>query len=77
MRAKLGEAIKPRGNVLTLMGGDFNWVVCDADRRTHATMATAGKRDAGEEKQFQTCVAQRHGLAELHQPEMCARSPAS
>ncbi len=77
MRQRIGVAIKPQDRALTILGGDFNWVARDNDRRSLPALETSGRKDRGEEKHFQRCIGQRHGMAELLQNEMthkCAKS---
>ena len=67
LRRKLAENITDRREALTLLGGDFNYVIEDGDRVSLSTACDSGRRDGGEEGHFQNAVAERHGLFELYQ----------
>ena len=55
-------------SVLSLVGGDFNFVACDEDRYTKTSMTWSGRRDAAEQKDWEDQVELPHSLHELHQP---------
>ena len=74
MRSRVGRAIAHRSAVLTVLAGDFNWVVADDDRRSISTMEVSGARDRGEEWHFRKTVLTPHGLHELYQADFTHRS---
>ena len=76
-RCRLARAIAHRHSVLTIVGGDWNWVVEHADRQTLAAAAPSLRNDASEETHFQSQVALPNGLAEMHQPELTHASATS
>ena len=77
LRHKLANAIAPKLQALTVLGGDFNYVIEDIDRRALTTASTSGRRDHAEESHFQRFVAHPHGLFELYQPEFTFASTCS
>ena len=42
LRTRIGQAIKPKEQVLTILGGDFNYVPDDRDRVSMNNMKTVG-----------------------------------
>ena len=76
-RSRLGQALARAETTLTVLGGDFNWVVTDADRRSLATAETSGRRDQREENHFQSVVGRPFGLHEMHQSEMTHASASA
>ena len=62
MRNRISAAVKPRDQVFTLFGADFNWVTDENDRRAKNHMEATGRRDRVDENHFQTTCVQRHGL---------------
>ncbi len=70
LRNRISAAIQSRDRVLTLFGADCNWAPQGADRRAKSTMDATGSRNDMDERHFQATMCQKHGLVELHQPEM-------
>ena len=52
MRHRVANAISPRHDTLTIIGGDFNWTVDEQDRRSKSTMASTGRNGIAEELHF-------------------------
>ena len=55
---------------LTILGGDFNWVPADEDRRSASSAIASGIRDKREETHFQNIICKPYALHEMHQTEM-------
>lgn len=68
LRSRLSRALSPRASALTLLGGDFNYVTDEFDRVSTTTAASTGRRDAHEERHFQSVLGTPFGLVELYQP---------
>ncbi len=77
LRDRISSAIRSKDRVLTLFGGDYNWVPQDIDRRAKSTMLTSGGRNNFDERHFQASLGSRHGFVELHQPEMTHDGPTA
>ena len=54
----------------TVLGGDFNYVTVESDRRSSASSDQSGRRDLHEENHWQNVVAAPLNLMDVYQPEM-------
>ena len=70
LRDRLARHVANASQVLSILGGDFNWVTDAADRRTRSGATASGNRDAREERHFQAVLGRPFGLQEMHQAEM-------
>ena len=68
LRQLLARRCSPASEVLTVLGGDFNWVVQHRDRWSKQAGAFSGHRDAAEERHWSAAVAVPLRLTELLQP---------
>ena len=69
-RQTLHHAIRSQTDTLTIMTGDFNYVVADRDRFCKETGSWSGRRDQIEEAEFTEKIADPFGLYELEQGHM-------
>ena len=77
LRCRLANAIAPKGSVLTVLGGDFNWVTAEGDRISLSTATPSSRNDSNEENHFKNIVARPHGLHEMFQMEPTHASATS
>ena len=75
LRCRLAQKISNKEEVLTILGGDFNYVTDASDRRCTSSATSSGGRDGREETHWGRAIEVPHGLHELHQPEMTYSSP--
>ena len=68
LRQQISEHLQPHYSALSLIGGDFNYVVEKTDRWTVANADWSHHDDEPDEKHFQLWLGREHGLCELHQP---------
>ena len=69
MRRAMAASMAPQSEVLSIVTGDFNWVVRQEDRVSLATGLPAEDRDADEERDAAATLWRPHGLYELRQDE--------
>ena len=74
MRERINAKMSPKCQVLSVIGGDFNWVVEGADRtskddRLLDPIRQANVRDKADEDHWREDLCRRHGLHELHQTQ--------
>ena len=77
MRRILARAILPAHEVLSVIGGDFNWVTRAEDRVALANATASGQRDTSEERQWQAWISNLFQFAELFQVEMTHASASA
>ncbi|CAK0871611.1 unnamed protein product [Prorocentrum cordatum] len=63
----LGSHVQDRQKVLTVIAGDFNYVVAERDRINKDTGALKGDGDLRDEQAFQEHLATPHGLRDMFQ----------
>ena len=69
MRQRIADNVINQLDELTVLGGDFNYVITDEDRVSLNSTDCSGRRDAQEESHFQAVLGRRHGFFELFQGE--------
>ena len=69
-RMQLQNSLKPENITLTILLGDFNYVVSERDWVTKDTAEWSGDQDGLEEEAFTDGISQRFGLYELEQEHM-------
>ena len=72
---KISRFIRPKGEALTVMMGDFNFVTTEKDRWCKHNGKWSGGGDAAEETYFNKNLASQHGLYELSQEFFTCDSP--
>ena len=77
LRLRVARAMAPALEVLSCVGGDWNYVSESGDRRTLTTMDEAGERDRNEELHFVNRLGKPFGLMELKQEAMTHQSGRS
>ena len=70
LRARLAQELTDASAALTVIGGDFNYVTEDADRRSCSTAEPSGHRDRREESHWRSAVAAKYRHHEMWQPNM-------
>ncbi|MDA8582658.1 reverse transcriptase domain-containing protein, partial [bacterium] len=67
LHRRVAQAVAPRQEALTIIGGDFNWTAQDQDRRSKSSMGPSGRNGTAEEQHFLGCMG---GFEELFQGKM-------
>ena len=70
LRLAVANATAPQRKVLSMVTGDFNWVVAAEDRLVKATAVASGQGDAAEEQDASATLWRPGGYYELRQPEV-------
>ena len=68
LRAKLAEMVRPPSQALSLIAGDFNYVVSPEDRWTKSSAANSRVDDRSEQSHWESLLEGNLGLHELFQP---------
>ena len=63
------HSIAPQSSVLTVLGGDFNYVTDNIERVSTSTASSSNRRDTSEERHFNNVVSGPFGLQEMFQAE--------
>ena len=74
---RLAAQIRPRTQVMTLIAGDFNFVVDPTDRICASSGMKTGARDYRDLARWRALVETPFGFHEWHQPEPTYVSPDS
>ena len=74
LRLRVARAMAPALEVMSCVGGDWNYVSESGDLRTLTTMDEAGERDRNEELHFVNRLGKPFGLMELKQEAMTHQS---
>ena len=77
LRHRIAHRIKPRDQVMSLISGDFNYVVHAADRICPSAASNTGGRDHRESSCWRNLIEKPFGFHELFQPEPTYASPDS
>ena len=70
MRNRIRSKMVRATDAATVLAGDFNYVVDEADRRSLVDMRASRKHNKGEEDHWQKRIARPYGLADMLQEAM-------
>ena len=69
IRHRISAKMRHRDQAMSLMSGDFNFVVRKGGRKCVTSTADTGQRDHAEAELWKSTLETRHGLHEIFQPE--------
>ena len=77
LRSRLADQFASANEVLSIVGGDFDYVTTEDERVSLGTATASGRKDCQEEAHFQQVLGRPFGLHDMYQPESTHASSSS